>query len=270
MSPKVSVLMPNYNCEKYIAQAIESILDQSFTDFEFIIIDDGSTDKSWEIIEEYAKKDPRIVAMRNEKNIWVQNTRNLLFEKAKGGYYALFDSDDISHISRLDKQKLFLDANQDIALLWSNFDVIDSLGKVTTKKSFPENDDLIRTLFFQRNPFGQNTIMVRSECIKKVGWYDPKFQVAEDLDLWIRIGSIYKMHNMQEVLVSYRIHGNNSILIRQKEMIKNTLIIRKNAITLWYKIWFKWYIYYIWSWFMKFLPAKWVLWLFHIITTKNG
>lgn len=69
MSPKVSVLMPNYNCEKYIAQAIESILDQSFTDFEFIIIDDGSTDKSWEIIEEYAKKDPRIVAMRNEKNI---------------------------------------------------------------------------------------------------------------------------------------------------------------------------------------------------------
>lgn len=83
MTPKVSVLMPNYNCEKYIAEAIESILNQSFTDFEFIIIDDASTDKSWKIIQEYAKKDARIVALRNIENLKICRTLNKGIEIAK-------------------------------------------------------------------------------------------------------------------------------------------------------------------------------------------
>ena len=82
-SPKVSVLMPNYNCQAYLPEAIESILNQSFTDFEFIIIDDGSTDRSWEIIQDYANKDKRIVAIKNEKNIGISAGRNKLLEHAK-------------------------------------------------------------------------------------------------------------------------------------------------------------------------------------------
>jgi glycosyltransferase involved in cell wall biosynthesis len=115
--PKVSVLMPNYNCEKYITEAIESILDQSFIDFEFIIIDDASTDGSWKIIQEYAEKDLRIIAMRNEENIGVHNTRNLLFTEASGQYYALFDSDDVAHIERLRMQCEFIDNHPDISLI---------------------------------------------------------------------------------------------------------------------------------------------------------
>jgi glycosyltransferase involved in cell wall biosynthesis len=88
--------MPNYNCEKYLAEAIESILSQSFTDFEFIIIDDGSTDRSWEIIQEFAKKDSRIVAIRNTENLKICKTLNKGIEIVKGEYIARMDSDDIA------------------------------------------------------------------------------------------------------------------------------------------------------------------------------
>jgi glycosyltransferase involved in cell wall biosynthesis len=127
--PKVSVLMPNYNCEKYIAEAIESILDQSFTDFEFIIIDDCSTDGSWKIIQEYAEKDARINAMKNEENLKICKTLNRGIEIAKGEYIARMDSDDIAKPEWLEKvfQEIVSDSN--IGICGANFDVIDSKGK---------------------------------------------------------------------------------------------------------------------------------------------
>ena len=94
--PKVSVLMPNYNAWKYISEAIQSILNQDFTDFEFIIIDDCSTDNSWEIIQEFAKKDERIVALRNDENLKICKTLNKGIEIAKWEYIARMDSDDIA------------------------------------------------------------------------------------------------------------------------------------------------------------------------------
>jgi hypothetical protein len=103
---------------------------------------------------------------------------------------------------------------------------------VTSCKKFPEFDREIRNSFFRRNPFGQNTVMLRRECIDKIGMYDPRYAVAEDLDLWMRIGAEHKMYNIQKDLVSYRVHGRNSILTRQKEMIWNTLKIRYRAILL--------------------------------------
>ena len=268
-SPKVSILMPNYNCWDYIEEAIQSILSQSYTDFEFIIIDDGSSDNSWDIIQSYAKKDSRITAMQNEENLWIQFTRNKLFENAKWEYYALFDSDDISTVERIEKQVRFLDDNDEYILCGSNFVFINKESIVQDSKIFPESDEEIKKAFFFRNPIWQNSVMVRASGIREVNWYDHRYAVTEDLDLWIRLWANYKLYNIQENLLQYRVHGENSIFQQQKEMIKNALIIRKNAMKLWYKITFSGRVCYLWTWFMQFLPPKTVFWLFNKIILKK-
>ncbi len=263
--PKISVIMPNYNSEKYLKEVIESILNQTFSDFEFIIIDDGSSDRSWEIIQEYAKKDKRIIAIKNEKNLWVHKTRNKLFDFVKGEYIAMMDSDDICYPHRLQKQFDFLEKHNLYALCGTNFILIDEKWKEIGQKKFPETDKEIKESFFWRNPFGQNTVMMRTSVFDTIWWYDETLEVAEDLDMWVRIWTKYKMYNLQENLVKYRIHWKNSILTRQKEHIKNTLKIRKKALKLWYKMNFKWKIHYFGTWCMQFLPPKFVLWLFNLL-----
>lgn len=270
ISPKVSVIMPNYNCEKYITEAIESILHQSFTDFEFIIIDDGSTDKSWEIIQEYAQKDPRIVAMRNSENMKICKTLNKWLEIAQWEYIARMDSDDISLPSRLEKQVLYLDKNQNIWGVWSCCFFIDKHGVQWAMKKYPEDNLSIRASIWQRNPILHPSIIFRKKCYKELGGYDDDFLYAEDLDLWVRYGEKYSFHNLQEPLILYRIFGWNSTLKKQKLMIRNTLKIRKKAMKMGYRIWCKWVVFYIGTWCMQFLPARFVLWLFNLVTTKNG
>lgn len=262
-NPKISVIMPNYNCEKYIAKAIDSILNQTFTDFEFIIIDDGSTDNSWNIIQEYAKKDERIVAVRNDENKHIVYTRNRWLKIAKWEYIAFLDSDDVAYKERFEKQLDFMDIHKNIWLCWSNFDFIDNTWKITWGKKFPETDKEIKKSIWFRNPFWQNTMMILKKCFDEIWFYDDWFRNAEDLDMWIRMWTKYEMYNLQENLVQYRIYWENSILKQQKLMIQNTLKARRKALKLWYNIWIKWIIFYIWTWFMQFLPPKFVLWLFN-------
>lgn len=266
--PKISVIMPNYNCEKYISEAIESILNQTFSDFEFIIIDDGSTDKSWEIIQEYAKKDSRIIAIRNDKNLKICKTLNKWLEIARGDYIARMDSDDIAKYNWLEKVFKFIDKNKEVWLCWSNFDFIDKNWNITWDKKFPETNKEIRNSIWFKNPFAHNTVIFRESCYNDFWWYDENFLYAEDLELWIRFWQKYQMYNIQENLVQYRVFWENSILKKQKLMIKNTLKARRKAINLWYNIWTKWVIFFIWTWFMQFLHPKFVFWLFNKIN-KN-
>jgi len=264
-TPLVSVLMPNYNCEKYIWQAIESILGQTFTDFEFIIIDDGSTDKSWDIVQEYAKEDKRIIAIRNKENLKICKTLNKWLELAKWKYIARMDSDDIAKNEWLGKVYNYISQNPDIWVCGSNFEIINDNWKIVWKKEFPENNNECKESIWYRNPFAHNSVIIRKEAIENVWWYDEDFVYAEDLELWIRVWKKYNFHNIQENLIQYRIFWDNSILSKQRMMIKNTLKARKKAIKLWYKIPLKWRFFYIWTWWMQFLPPKFVLWLFNKI-----
>lgn len=268
INPKISVLMPNYNAGKYIREAIESILKQTFTDFEFIVIDDCSTDNSWEIIEEYAKKDKRIVAMKNEKNMHIVYTRNRLLKEARWEYIAFLDSDDIAMNNRLEKQLNFIEKNKDIDLCGSNFLLIDWKWEKIWEKKFPETDKECKESIWYRNPFWQNTLLIKRECFSNVWFYDDNYRNAEDLDMWIRMWVYYKFYNIQENLVKYRIFGENSILKSQKLMIKNTLKARKKAVKLGYKMPLKWKIFYVGTWCMQFLPPKFVLCLFNFINKK--
>lgn len=266
MSPKVSVLMPNYNCERYITEAIESILNQSFTDFEFIIIDDASIDRSWQIIQEYTKRDKRIVVMRNEENMKICKTLNKGIEIAKWEYIARMDSDDIANDDWLQKVFERISSDKTLWLCWANFNFINSLGEKTWEKKFPQTDKECRDAIWFRNPFAHNTVIIPKRVLEEVWWYDDDFVYAEDLELWIRIWAKYKFFNIQENLVQYRISWENSILKKQRLMIQNTLKARRKALKLWYKIWLKGYIFYLGTWCMKFFPPKIVLWIFNNLT----
>ena len=262
---KVSVVMPNYNCEKYIWEAIESILNQSFTDFEFIIIDDGSTDSSWEIIQGYASRDERIVAVKNEENLGVTKTRNKLLKLVKTEYVAMSDSDDIAEIEWLKRIYTKISSDEKLWVVWTNFNIIDSKSVVTGERIFPHTNEECKESIWYRNPFWQNTVIIKMNTIKDVWDYDESYKNTEDLNLWVRIWSKYDFYNIQEKLVKYRIHWENTILKQQKLMIQNTLKVRRNAVKLWYNMPLKWKVFYAWTWCMQFVPSKIVLWIFNLI-----
>ena len=264
--PKISVIMPNYNSAEYIKQAIESILNQTFLDFEFIIIDDWSTDNSWELIQECAKKDERIIAIKNEENLKICDTLNKWLNLSRWEFIARMDSDDISLKDRFEKQINFLEKNIDIWVIWSNCIFINNEWKKIGSKNYPEYNHIIKSAIWFRNPMLHPSVIFRKSCTKEFWLYDKEFLYAEDLELWIRFWKKWNFYNIQENLVKYRIYWWNSTIKKQKIMIKNTLKARREAIKIWYKVWFKGVIYYIWTYFMQFFPPKFVLWFFNKIT----
>ena len=265
-NPKISVVMPNYNCEAFLPEAIESILNQTFENFEFIIIDDGSTDNSWEIIKKYSQEDSRIIALRNEKNLRICETLNRGIKISKGKYIARMDSDDIALHDWLSTQFQFMEDsnNLKIGVCGANFFIINAKGEIVGKKTFPETNQQCREAFWFRNPFGHNTVLIRKECFNEFGFYDENFIYAEDLELWMRFGQKYELHNSQAYLLKYRIFGGNSMLTRQKQMVKSTLKARKKAgCDYGYKISIKGRIFFFLTWLVQFLPPTFVFYVFN-------
>lgn len=227
--PKVSVLMPGYNAEKYVGESIQSILDQSFKDFEFIIIDDCSKDKTWEIINDFAKKDDRIVVFKNEKNLGIAENRNKLISKANGKYVVWQDADDISLPERIEHQYNFMESHLDVGISGGWLQFFNEKGNITIQK-YDSNDHNLRKNIFKFSPIAQPASVIRKEVFNKVGNYDTTLRQAEDLDMSFRIGQYYKFANLQEVLVKYRRHGDSVSFNKIKENIRDTAIVRHRAV----------------------------------------
>ncbi|EKE21124.1 MAG: glycosyl transferase family protein [uncultured bacterium] len=270
-NPKISVVMPNYNCARFLRESIEGVLTQTFIDFEFIIVDDGSTDNSWEIISKQAKKDKRILAIRNENNQRICKTLNKGIGIANGEYIARMDSDDVANPNWLETVLDFMERaeNEKVGVCGANFFLIDEAGKKIGEKKFPESDLSCRESFWFRNPFGHNTVLIRKKCFSDFGYYDENFIYAEDLELWMRFGQKYKFYNIQEDLVNYRISGGNSVLKNQRAMIINTLKARDKATKEYgYVINLKGHIFFWGTWMMQWLPVKFVFWIFNLLKKK--
>lgn len=225
-NPLVSVVMPAYNAEKYISEAIESILNQTFQDFEFVIIDDGSTDRTWEIIQEYAKKDERIISVRNEINLNVSQTRNKGIDKSRGKYIVWADSDDISLPHRIEKQLNFMESNEGVGLCGSFMKFFGDSEKESVRK-YSDKDEILRKLIFRQNPVAQPACIMRIDILKKSGGY-PNLSLSEDLYVFFKMGEISKFSNIQEVLVRYRVHAESLTSSKLKSMELNTIKIRKS------------------------------------------
>lgn len=206
-SPLVSVLMPVYNAEPFLEDAIQSILDQSFNDFEFIIVDDGSSDGSLSILQEFSQKDTRIRLISRE-NKGISCSRNQLVKLAKGKYLAWMDSDDISLPNRLELMTSWLAANSCYNALGCKTILIDSEGCDICIWNTPMDHDGI-DLWHITGKGGAivfaSSMMLR-DAVMSVGGFDEKLTGAEDLDLFLRLAEKGKIANMDIVLYKYRQH----------------------------------------------------------------
>lgn len=201
--PKISVLMPAYNAEKYIKEAIDSILAQTFSDFELIIIDDGSTDRTAEIVNDYS--DSRIRFCPNEKNMGVAATLNRGLALASGEYIARMDADDISKEERFSKQVGYLDAHADIAVCGTSIELFCDGTVIGTRFPSTELEKLKEDLFFSCG-IAHPSVMMRKAAILELGGYDPAFNGMEDYELWCRVAEKNKIAVLPEILFRYRIH----------------------------------------------------------------
>jgi len=204
-APKVTVLMAVYNAEKYLRQAIESILNQTFTDFELLIVDDGSSDSSPEIIRSY--QDPRIRVIRNSTNRGIAYSRKKALELARGEYVAVLDADDVALRERLQVQAEYLDANADVQLIGSAYEVIDENGNVVRTCTVPTDPLTIRWKLLFGNCIAHSTAMFRRVTALEVGGYDERMTLAEDFDLYIRINKHGQIAQLDRPLVQWRRHA---------------------------------------------------------------
>lgn len=226
---RLSVVMPVYNAEEYVEECITSVLDQSFQNFEFVIVDDCSSDGTWSIIQEYEENDTRIKAFRNQQNLGVVKTRNKAFSKACGSseYVAIMDSDDVCLPERLERQVSFLERHEDHGVVGGNTVIINERGERIGHRAYPEtNRDVQRELVF-RSPFAQPAVMLRRSILRRVGEYNEEYERAQDYELWFRVLSISKGANLQGDVLKYRVSESQGKSTALKETLRNTLKIQR-------------------------------------------
>jgi glycosyltransferase involved in cell wall biosynthesis len=211
--------MSVYNAEKYLNEAIQSILTQTYTNFEFIIINDGSTDGSLEIIQEYMNKDERIVVISRE-NKGLPYSLNEGIDIAKGKYIARMDADDISLPTRFKEQVEFMENNLDIGVCGSWIKVFGENVKTSTTKRPSEHNELKTRLLFSVC-FAHPTVMIRKDILVSNNLkYNLEYVNSQDYELWNRISEVTKMTNIQKVLLKYRISSNSITSITDSSKVK--------------------------------------------------
>lgn len=224
--PRISVILPVWNGERFIAGAIESVLTQTYRCFELIVIDDGSTDGTVAILEDFARRDRRVVLIRTAHG-GVAQALNAGLDAARGLYIARMDADDISLPKRLEKQMAYLDAHPDCVVVGSGVEVIDEAGEMVGETTFAETHAAITAaLLSGRSPIAHPTVVIRRQALEAAGGYDGGRYPSEDFDLWIRLGRLGQLANMSEALLQYRRHkGAVSVRNRAQQLSMTTSIV---------------------------------------------
>lgn len=230
-TPKISVVMPVYNAGRFLHQSIQSILDQTFENFEFIIVNDASTDNSASIINEYAENDPRIKVISHDVNLGISHSVKEAMDIAKGAYVARMDADDISDPKRLEKQYSHLEKNKELVAVGAQCTTIDENGKTIGKKSFPLTHKEIYEYIFRFIPMQQPTMMIaRHRLPKHFTFYNDSFRTAEEVELMFKLFTYGKLENLPDTLLKYRIHSTNTSFKSVKKTFLNTLLSRIQAV----------------------------------------
>jgi glycosyltransferase involved in cell wall biosynthesis len=260
MDSLVSIIIPTYNGGKHIERAIDSVLKQTYKNIEIIVIDDGSTDETPEIIGELSKKEPKIVVIINETNIGFVKSLNKGVGEARGKYIARLDDDDSwCDSKKLEKQVRFLEKNKDFVLVGGGIIKIDEDNREIGRYLFPKKDKDIRKSILIDNLFAHSTVLVRKDVWEKVEGYNEQFGFFADMDLWLKIGRMGKFYNFQEYFTYYldkETAGNYSmrnkdirrklgLLIRLRKKYRNDYPGYKKA-----------YLFCWASYFYSFLPFK--------------
>lgn len=230
LKPQISIITTTRNRAGFISLAIESIQNQTFTDWELIILDDDSTDNTREIVDKYVAKDSRIKYYKNSPALGISSNRNRGLTLASGKYMAVLDSDDFwLEKDKLQKQYDFLEQNPDYVLIGSNIKIIDEKGNFIKETTFASDDADIRKRILQNNQIPHSSVLIRKEAIEKVNGYDNKFSCVEDLDLFLKLGRFGKFKNLPEITTAYTRHSGGYSHQRKMAMAGNHLkIVWKN------------------------------------------
>ncbi len=228
-NPLVSVLMPVYNSEEYVGQAIESILNQTYKKFEFIIIDDASTDSTLNILKNFSRKEKRIILIQNKKNLGATKSLNKGLKLAKRKYIIRMDADDWSYPERFKLQVELMERNPTVVVSGSYVEVCNSSLKTRYIRKYHLFDTEIRKHIFRYSPFAHPATIWRSNVLKKER-YNESLTTCQDYELYFRAGKIGRFMNLDKRLLKLRLH-NRSVSVIQKDLQwKNTVLIRFNAV----------------------------------------
>jgi glycosyltransferase involved in cell wall biosynthesis len=226
--PRVSVLMSVCNSEAYLREAVDSILKQTFGDFEFIIVDDGSTDASYTILESYG--DSRIVLLHNPENRGLAYSLNSGLALAKGDYVARMDADDISSPRRFERQVAYLEAHPEVGILGGGCVKIDEKGGCIGQRQMPQSDLQIRWVSLLGNPFIHPTVMIRRSFLITMGLkYDETFETTQDYDLWTRVLNYTCGANLGEPIIQYRCCDNVTSIKRRSQLINHDIVASRTV-----------------------------------------
>lgn len=228
-APFVSVVMPVYEGERFLAEAIESVLGQSYEHLELVLVDDGSRDRSWEIAGEYARRDARVRPFRNERNLGIVKTRNRAFAEAdpSSEYFAVMDGDDVCMPDRLERQVAFLQAHPEHAIVGGNTLIIDEHGAQIGERRYPSAHEQIARVITRYNPIAQPTVMIRRSALDAVGRYSERFPRCQDYDLWLRMAARFKVANLDAYTLKYRISATQGKRTQLRATLKLTIELQR-------------------------------------------
>ncbi len=235
--PKVTVILPVYNGEDFVAEAVRSILEQSFSDFELLVIDDGSTDNSLDIIRSF--DDSRIRLHVNEHNLRLIATLNRGIGLAQGEYIARMDADDISCSDRLEKQLNYLDENTDVYVAGAQVRYIDASGAAIHDRlapTYPLHPDVFRWRIWFGCCIAHPTVVARRKFFEIAGFYNKDYCHCEDYELWLRSAHSLPIINLPDVLYSTRIHGHNVSVVHHDQQRHNSNLAVASAMFRSYKL----------------------------------
>ena len=231
----VSVIMPVFNAGEFLVDAVRSILNQTYKNIELIIVDDASTDGSWQTISSFKKRHPTIIRsirLKKQMNKGGDACANIGFLKARGTYVARMDADDIAHPDKLEKQVVYMETHPEVLLLGTQARVINREGEVIGEKHVPVTHQSIYESYFVFHPIIHPTVMIRREKLtKRRTLYKIKYSANNDLYTFFELLRIGKFANLPEALLDYRVHGKNDSLTKPKERFFNTLSIRLHALS---------------------------------------
>lgn len=226
--PRVSIITPVYNGSQYIADTIKSVLAQTFHDFEYIIIDDASSDNSFEVISSFT--DTRITVLRNETNCYLVEARNRAIAEATGDFIALIDHDDLWTPDRLAVQVKFLDQNPDFGLVGGWSLLIDENGNpAATRRNYRYNAEECKMSLLIRNIWGNGTLLFRRSLMDQPP-YDHEYQLCEDYNLIRKMSIKAKISILKKVVFKYRLHLNNTSALRQQQMVLHGLKLKRTML----------------------------------------
>lgn len=226
--PEVSVLMSVFNGETFLSQAIESILNQTFREFEFVIVNDGSTDGTGQILDDYARRDSRVRILAHA-NRGRAESLNRGIELCGGQYIARMDADDISLPCRLEEQVDYLEHHPAVGLLGGSFEIIDTAGNMLQTIRCPLHDAEIRSHMLVSNPMCHPAVVMRKDVAVASGGYRRPLLDADDYDLWLRMAERCRLANLDSVVLKYRVHSDQVSIKNMEHQTWCTLAARAAA-----------------------------------------